>query len=166
MIKIDSLNSSKGILKIFVLIDGKKEESDNKSEINFYTIILNKYEISNEYHDISFILLNNIEVNISIKIRNVIGGKGFAERMNMFKKQSNCQSETHTGIISTGVSMKDRLNFFRTKFSENTEIKPKSQLISKKIKTPDELKIKISSNLSTNNKTDIKENKPEKNKKK
>ena len=25
MIKIDSLNSSKGILKIFVLIDGKKE---------------------------------------------------------------------------------------------------------------------------------------------
>ena len=162
MIKIDSLNSSKGILKIFVLIDGKKEEIDNNNEINFYTIILNKYEISNEYHDISFILLNNIEVNISIKIRNVIGGKGFAERMNMFKKQSNCQSEIHTGIISTGVSMKDRLNFFRTKFSENTEIKPKSQLISKKIKTPDELKIKISSNLSTNNKTDIKENKPEK----
>ena len=39
-IKIDSLDSSKGILKIFVYIDGKREESDNKNKPNFYKITL------------------------------------------------------------------------------------------------------------------------------
>ena len=115
MIKIDSLDSSKGLLKIFVLIEGKKiVNNENDKKPNFYNIILKEYEVKNEFQDLFFKILDNIEVNISLKIRNIIGG-GFAARMNMFKKQEiNHQT---SGVISTGVSMKDRLKLFNTKLS-------------------------------------------------
>ena len=106
------MDSSKGLLKIFVLIDGKKVGKENKKEPNFYSIKLKEFEVKNEFQDLGFKILDNIEVNISLKIRNIIGG-GFAARMNMFKRQETNQQTS--GVISTGISMKDRLKLFNSK---------------------------------------------------
>ena len=124
-IKIDSLNSSKGILKIFVCIDGKRAENDNKENPNFYTIILKDYEVKNEFHDLSFNIMNNIELNISLKIRNIIGGS-FANRMNIFKKNKLNQSQNQSEIISTGISMKDRLKLFNSRNQFDKDKKEKN----------------------------------------
>ena len=117
-IKIDSLDSSKGILKIFVYIDGKREESDNKNKPNFYKIILKDYEIKNEFQNISFIILDNIEINMSLKIRNIIDGSSLASRINMFTKKETNVLESHE-VISTGVNMKDRLKIFGNEATKN-----------------------------------------------
>ena len=158
-IKIDSLDSSKGILKIYVYIDGKREESNNKDEQNFYTIILKDYEVKNEFQNLSFTILNNIEVNISLKIRNIFGG-GFAARMNMFKKQTSNTSESQSGVISTGISMKDRLKLFGSKLPKSEKInKPSNKISPPKIKVSNELSGKIANNLNINNTNVIKKEK-------
>ena len=69
--------------------------------------------------------MNNIEVNISLKIRNIIGG-GFANRMNVFKKNTLNQSQNQSEIISTGISMKDRLKLFNSRFQFDKEKKDKT----------------------------------------
>ena len=90
-------------------------ESDNENEKNFYVIHLKDFQIKNEFQDISFHILNNIEVNLSIKVNNIIGGGGFASRMSMFKKRYSSNIEVNSGVISTGVKMQDRLKFFANK---------------------------------------------------
>ena len=77
--------------------------------------------------DLSFEIVNNIVINLSIKVKNIIGG-GFASRMNMFKKKSD-SSETKN-IIKTGagVSIKDKLKMLTDKskdiFQNETQNKP------------------------------------------
>ena len=61
--------------------------------------------------------MNNIEINILLKIRNIIQGGVFASRMNIFKKHTQNVSESR--VISTGVSMKDRLKLFSKNISDN-----------------------------------------------
>ena len=109
------------------------------------------YEVKNEFQNLNFTILNNIEVNISLKIRNLFGG-GFAARMNMFKKQASNTSDSQSGVISTGVSMKDRLKLFSNKFPKSENInKPTNKISPKKISLSNELSGKITNNLNLNN---------------
>ena len=96
----------------------------------------------------NFKLVGNIEVNISLKIRNIIGG-GFAARMNMFKKQET--NKTTSGVISTGISMKERLKLFNSKTLQWNSNKTNNNSININISTVD-TNINIKNDSSNNDK--------------
>ena len=133
------MDSSKGILNFFVSINGEKLKNNNESEPNFHTIKLKNIPIKNEFQDLNFTIVNNIEISLSIKVKNIIGGGGFASRMNMFKKKSNADSSG--GIISTGagVSIKDRLKFLKNAQIPQPTNEPKEKAAPKKLKIPSEV---------------------------
>ena len=56
--------------------------------------------------------MNNFEINIELKVKNIFGGGGFKARMNMFQTKSKNSSEIKHSVISTGISIKDRQNLF------------------------------------------------------
>ena len=134
-IKIDSLDSSKSILKIFVIIDGQKvgDSNDNKMQ-NFFIIKLRDYEVKDEFHELNFEIMNNFEIDLELKVKNIIGGGGFKARMSMFQTKSKNSSEAQNNAINTGISMKDRVNLY-----SNNNPKPKL----KKSVTSDILNIKF-----------------------
>ena len=72
--------------------------------------------------------------------------------MNMFKKQASNTSDSQSGVISTGISMKDRLKLFGNKFPKSENItKPTNKISPKKINLSNELSGKITNNLNSNN---------------
>ena len=126
-------------MNFFVSINGEKLKNNNESEPNFHTIKLKNIPIKNEFQDLNFTIVNNIEISLSIKVKNIIGGGGFASRMNMFKKKSN--TDTSGGIISTGagVSIKDRLKFLKNAQIPQPSNEPKEKAPPKKLKIPSEV---------------------------
>ena len=64
--------------------------------------------------------MNNIEINLELKVKNIIGGGGFKARMNMFQKKTQNSPENQNNVISTGVSMKDRLSLFNSTNNNQT----------------------------------------------
>ena len=50
-------------------------------------------------------------MNLSIKVKNIIGRGGFAARMSMFNKKSENNSSKNIVTTGSGTSIKDRLNF-------------------------------------------------------
>ena len=168
LIKIDSLDSSKGILKIFINVNGENIKNDNEKEPNFYTIHLKDFEIKNEFQDLTFNIVNNIEINLSLKVKNIIERKRLNSRMNMFNKKFDEKNATHN-IISTGagVSIKDRLKFLNNT-NKPQVIVPEQKNVPppKKIKFPNEFANKFMSVHGGNNikqhEAKINENKNEK----
>ena len=109
-----------------------------------------------------------LEINLSIKVKNIIGGGGFASRMNMFKKKSD-NTDGSGGIISTGagVSIKDRLKFLKNTSIPQGPHEPKEKAAPKKIKIPTQLNNALMQNHGLNNNKILpKENNIEKEKKK
>ena len=141
-INIDSLDSSKGILKLFVSIEGVKVKNNNEDEPNFYTIKLKDIPVKNEFQDLSFQIVNNIVINLSIKVKNIIGG-GFASRMNMFKKKN--ESNETKNIIKTGagISIKDKLKILNEKKKDIFPPEPQNKPVPKKIVFPADLSNKL-----------------------
>ena len=64
--------------------------------------------------------MNNFEINIELKVKNIFGGGGFKARMNMFQTKSKNSSEIKHSVISTGISIKDRQNLLKTSQIINT----------------------------------------------
>ena len=56
-----SINSSKGVMKIFIDINEKKVQS-NSSEPNFYLLLFKNIEVKDEFQEFSFKIVNNIEI--------------------------------------------------------------------------------------------------------
>ena len=134
-IKIDSLDSSKSILKLFVIIDGQKVGNNNDNNLpNFYIIKLKDYEAKDEFHELNIEIMNSFEINLELKVKNIIGGGGFKARMSMFQTKPQKSSEPQNNVINTKNSMKDRLNLYN-----NNNQKPKL----KKSVTSDILNIKF-----------------------
>ena len=80
-------------------------------------------------------------------MRNIFGGGGgFASRMNMFNKKSNANNEA-SGVISTGVSMKERLNLFSNRGIPQPKQEQQNKVEPKKIKLPTELTNKLMNNV-------------------
>jgi ABC-type antimicrobial peptide transport system permease subunit len=145
------LDSSKGILKIFININGEKVNSDNENEPNFYTILLKNIQVKNEFQDFTFKIVNNIEMNLSMKVKNIIGGGGLASRMNMFSKKSD-DSNTSKNIISTGANMsvKDRLKLLKN-LANQPKPEPKNVNAPKKMIIPTEFTKTMSRHLPQSN---------------
>ena len=147
-IKIESLDSSKGILNLFISINGEKVQSYEENEPNFYRIVLKGYEVKDKFVDLNFNIVD-IEVNMSIKVRNILSGGEFASRLNMFKRKSEMNIGT-SGIISTGVSMKDRLKLFNQGLQQTTP-KPQNKVVPKKLRMSEEFNKKLMINQNENN---------------
>ena len=134
-IKIDSMDSSKSLLKIFFILDGKKVENNKKDEPNFYKIKLKEYETNNKFYDLNFNLVNNIEINLSLKLKDIISRGIIASRMNMFNKRTQTLNISESPI-STGISVKDRLKLFNSSVINYTPPnKNENKTVIKKIKT-------------------------------
>ena len=52
--KLVSINSSKGVMKIFLDINNKKVESENKSESNYYLVRFKDIEVKDEFQEFSY----------------------------------------------------------------------------------------------------------------
>ena len=64
-----SINSSKGVMKIFIDINDKKVQS-NSSEPNFYLLLFKNIEVKDEFQEFGFKIVNNIEIKLNIKVKN------------------------------------------------------------------------------------------------
>ena len=73
-------------------------------------IKLKDFEVKNEFQDLSFNIVNNIGINLSMKVKNIIERKRLNSRLNMFEKKFDNNNASHN-IISTGagLSIKDKL---------------------------------------------------------
>ena len=108
--------------------------------------------MKNEFQNLSFSLANNIKINLSLKIRNIIGGGSFSSKMDMFNKKETNTSEQQNEVIATGVSMKDRLKMFGNKTTEDDNINKQNNKISpKETKISNESSEKNDINNSNNN---------------
>ena len=76
--------------------------------------MLKNYEINDDFHDILLKLENDIEINLFLKIKNIIGKNEFKYRMSIFSNnnKNSISSERKSNIISTGINMNDRLKLF------------------------------------------------------
>ncbi len=92
--------------------------------------------------------ISNIEVNLLIKIKNIFGGKGFGSRMDMFKKK--IETNESSKVMTTGVSMKDRLKLFSNRLPAQVQ---QNKAPPKKIKPPTEFANKLMNNVGVPNKT-------------
>ena len=160
------MNSSTGMLKIYININGERIKSNNEDEPNFYTILLKNIEIKNEFQDFNYNIVNNIAINLSIKVKNIISGGGLAARMSMFNKKSD-NNEEHK-VILTGTSIKDRLKFLQNKSITQNKFEQKNKVVPNKIKISSELTDRLMKRGSfiPNQNNEIKNKELENNKKK
>ena len=107
-IQFMSINIDEDIIDVFLLYNNKKVKSVNPNLNNYYRIITKDIGVSNDFKEISFTIVNNIQLTINIK----------------FKNKFSAQS----------ISVKDRLKFFNQKVSESKRVEP--QYIPKKLKMP------------------------------
>ena len=94
--------------------------------------------------------IGNIDVNLSIKIKNIFGGKGFGSRMDMFKKKTDTNESTK--IMTTGVSMKDRLNLFNNRGIPQPQQASQNKPPPKKIRPSMDFANKLMNNVGAPNK--------------
>ena len=82
--------------------------------------------------------MDNIEINLLLKVKNIIGGSSFKDRMNIFQKKTKIPpSENQSNAIITGINMKDRLKLFNsTNNSSSNYSKSKTVIISNKSNQP------------------------------
>ena len=141
-------------MKIFIDIDNKKMQSDNKSEPNYYMLFFKDIEIKDEFQEFNFKIVNNIELKLNIKVKNKFNS---AKVDNLFKKFNQGQNKKEEviqpkSVIGTGVNMKERLAMFSNNKKDNI---PKSTTSNNNAQK----KLKLPPNLAGNN-----ENKKENNK--
>ena len=109
-------------MKIFIDIDNKKVQSDNKSEPNYYMLFFKDIEIKDEFQEFNYKIVNNIEVKLNIKVKNKFNS---AKVDNLFKKFNQGQNKKEEvlqpkSVIGTGVNMKERLAMFSNNKKDNT----------------------------------------------
>ena len=141
------MDSSKALINIFVIINGEKVKDNNKDA--FHKIILKGIEVKNEFQELNF-KIGNIDVNLSIKIKNIFGGKGFGSRMDMFKTKTNTNESAK--VMTTGVSMKDRLNLFNNRGIPQPQQAPQNKPPPKKIRPSMDFANKLMNNVGAPNK--------------
>ena len=142
-------------MKIFIDIDNKKVQSDNKSEPNYYMLFFKDIEIKDEFQEFNFKIVNNIEAKLNIKVKNKFNSAKVDNLFQKFKQGQNKKEEViqPKSVIGTGVNMKERLAMFSNNKKDNI---PKSTTSNnnapKKLKLPSNL-----TGMNENNKDNIKE---------
>ena len=100
-----SINIDEDIIDVFLLYNNKKVKSVNEGMNNYYRIICKDIGVEDNFKELFFVIVNNIELTINIKFKN------------KFSTQA--------------ISVKDRLKFFNQKPAKKAE----TQYIPNKLKT-------------------------------
>jgi len=136
--KFVSINSSKGVMKIFIDINDKKVQSENKSEPNYYLLFFKDIEVKDEFQEFNFKIVNNIEVKLNIKVKNKFNSQKVGNLFQKFQPNQNKKEESSNpkSVIGTGVNMKERLAVFSKNKNENNAKENASKNVPKKLKIP------------------------------
>ena len=105
-----SINIDEDYIDIFLLHNNKKVNSNSNSQ-NYYRIITKDIGVKDDFQELSFKLVNDIDITINIK----------------FKNKFSVQQ----------MSVKDRLKFFNQPKQEPKKTNDAPQFVPKKIKMPD-----------------------------
>ena len=126
-------------MKIFIDINNKKIESENKSEPNFYLIKFKDIEVKDEFQEFNLIVVNNIEVKLNMKLKNKFNSEKIENLFQKFQPIQNKKEERakRKSVIGTGVNMKERLAMFSNNKKDNNTNNRNST--TKKIKIVDNL---------------------------
>ena len=108
-----SINIDEDIIDVFLLYNNKKVKSINPDNDNYYRIIAKDIGVQDNFKELTFIIVNDIELTIQIKFKNKFS--------------------------TLSMSVKDRLKFFNQQ-SETKKVEP--QYIPKKLKMPNFLQEK------------------------
>ena len=131
--------------------------------------MLKNYEIKDDFHDIIIKLEHELEIKLSLKIRNIIAKNEFKYRMSIFSSnnKNSISSERKSNIISTGINMNDRLKLFNKIDYNSSLTKRNTEILEKKLPLKE-----TNSEIIDNNETfekekekKVKKNSPETNKK-
>ena len=77
-------------MKIFLDINNKKVESENKSEPNYVLVRFKDIEIKDEFQEFSYKIVNNIEIKLNMKVKNKFNS---AKVGNLFQKFQPTQNK-------------------------------------------------------------------------
>ena len=124
-------------MKIFIDINNKKIENENKSEKNFYLLKFKDIEIKDEFQEFNYKIVNDIEVKLNIKVKNKFNSEKVENLFQKFQPNQNQKRGYYrpNSIIGTGVNMKERLAMFSNTKKENNE--KNNNYIPKKLKMPE-----------------------------
>ena len=127
-IQFNSINVDEDIFDVYILYNNKKLQNLNSSNPNYYRIYAKDIGVTDDFKELNFMVVNNIELKINIKIKN---------KYDMTQKSS----------------FKDRLKFFNTKVEDS---KRSEEEFYQKYKKWDDPKYKESINkkLDSNKKLD------------
>ena len=143
-------------MKIFIDINNKKIESNNKSEPNYYLLKIKDIEIKDEFQDFNFKIVNNIEVKLSMKVKNKFNSQKVGNLFQKFQPIQNKKEGTseRKSVIGTGVNMKERLAIFSNNNNKKENNTTNTNYIPKKLKIPANL---AGINSKDNKKENVKE---------
>ena len=106
-IQFMSINIDEDIIDVFLLLNSKKVQSIKQNMNNYYRIIAKDIGVQDNFKELSFVIVNDIQLTINIKFKNKFS--------------------------TLSMSVKDRLKFFNQQ-KETKKAEP--QFIPKKLKMP------------------------------
>ncbi len=92
-----SINIDEDYIDIFLLHNNKKLKSNNPELTNYYRIITKDIGVKDEFTDINFNIVNDIDLTISIKFKNKISteGRSFKGILNSFNQPKQTQKKAN-----------------------------------------------------------------------
>ena len=152
-------------MKIFIDINDKKIQSENKSEKNYYLLLFKDIEVKDEFQEFNFKIVNNIEVKLNIKVKNKFNSQKIGNLFQKFQPTQNKKEENSNpkSIIGTGINMKQRLAVFSNNKNDNNAKENTNKNVPKKLKMPSNFTNDNTNNNKSNNENnkEKKENKKE-----
>ena len=145
-------------MKIFLDINNKKVESENKSEPNYVLVRFKDIEVKDEFQEFSYKIVNNIEIKLNMKVKNKFNSAKVGNLFQKFQPTQNKKEEiAPKSVIGTGVNMKERLAMFSSiKKDNNVKNTASTKNVPKKLKLPANLMgIDSKSKFNNENKKEI-----------
>jgi len=92
-----SINIDEDYIDIFLLYNNKKLKSNNPELTNYHRIITKDIGVKDEFTDINFNIVNDIDLTISIKFKNKISteGRSFKGILNSFNQPKQTQKKAN-----------------------------------------------------------------------
>ena len=101
-IKFTSCSVDKDILNVYLLYNNQKVQSVDSNVPNFYRIITREIGVKNDFQELTFIIVNNIQLSINIKFINKFSTAraSIKDRLAMFNKntQTSGEKKFHSSI--------------------------------------------------------------------
>ena len=145
-IEFNSINISTDAIDIFLLHNSKKIISNNNTSQNYYRIIAKDIGVKDTFKDILCKIVNDIEVKLSIKIKNKFssGGMSMKDRLKMFnQKFDNEKKPVQNQYVPKRLSIPNFMNNIPLIKNQPKDVKPNDQKKDGEIKIKEEQKTEI-----------------------